>query len=187
MGNIETQKLEQVNLCFFRLVGVGNKRRKVDKEDIQAPEPADCGPGNHWTKTNPGLVGSNIPEDPQPPHLSPEDVAKLAACTSAYDYYRLFNTPQFLDTVVHESKRYAVQKGKDKSLPIVTKDNLRCFEALLLHSGIKTMFPCKTFTKEKQTSKHSYMKVFIYLLDLEMGIYYAKKMGKKAEWKFREK
>ena len=38
------------------------------------------------------------------------------------DYFKLFNPPDFKETIIYQSKLYAVKKGKEKHLSLVTVD-----------------------------------------------------------------
>ena len=71
-------------------------------------------------------------------HIDPVDEEKLNRCKTAYDFYKLFNTQEFLEQTMEQTKLSATQKGKEKLIPMVTEDNIRAFEAWLLHSGKKT-------------------------------------------------
>ena len=91
-----------------------------------------------WTKDDPGLVGSKIPvfydTDPKP-----EIEEKLASCQTAYDYYKLFSTDAWVDVIVYQSKLYAVQKGAEAKVNVLTHDTFRTFEGFLLHTGYHTV------------------------------------------------
>ena len=52
-----------------------------------------------WTKTDPGVVGSMIPEFVQRV-LSPDDEKTLEGLNSAYDFYKLIQTDEFAQEIV---------------------------------------------------------------------------------------
>lgn len=87
-----------------------------------------------WSAEDPNLVGSKIPAY-EKPELSVEDKEKLQSLHSAYDFYKVFSPDSYLNEVVHQSRLYAVQKGHTKQLSTLTRDKIRCTEAVLLHSG----------------------------------------------------
>ena len=88
----------------------------------------------NWENTDPGLVGSRVP-DYIKPVLDAEDQATFENLDSAYSYYRLFQPDNFVNEVIYQSRLYAVQKGYKKSLERIGKNIYRCTEAMLLLSG----------------------------------------------------
>jgi len=87
-----------------------------------------------WSSTDPGLLGTKTPEFVKPV-LSEDDTAALANISTAYEYYKLFQTDKWVDEIVYQSKLYAVQENIPQALEIMSRDTFRCVEALLLHSG----------------------------------------------------
>ena len=114
---------------------IGNK---LFRTETAADLPDAGGDQQPWTRTDPELVGSKIP-DFLKPVLSAEDqqlIDNLADGGSAYEYYKLFQPDSYIENVVYESKLYATQKNfSQKVIEVVTKDTYRCTEAFLLHSG----------------------------------------------------
>lgn len=87
-----------------------------------------------WSSTDPGLLGTKTPPFIKPV-LSEEDSADLENLSTAYDYYKLFQSDKWVDEIVYQSKLYAVQENIPQALDIMSKDTYRCVEAMLLHSG----------------------------------------------------
>ena len=75
-----------------------------------------------------------MPEFAQP-SLSEGDENLLRSCESAYDYYKLFQTDDFVIKVTLESLLYARQRGYDNLVQHSSDANLQCVEAVLLFSG----------------------------------------------------
>jgi hypothetical protein len=67
--------------------------------------------------------------------LSADDAAELDKLSTAYDYYKLFQSEKWVEEIVFQSKLYAVQENLPQALDIMSVDSYRCVEALLLHSG----------------------------------------------------
>lgn len=91
-----------------------------------------------WLRKDPELVGSKVPAYVQP-ELSPDDQEKLDSLSTAYDYYKLYQSDSFVNEIVHQSRLYAMQKDFKKQAEMVSRDTYRCLEALLLHSGYHTV------------------------------------------------
>ncbi len=87
-----------------------------------------------WSKTDPGLLGTKTPPFVKPV-LSADDAAELDKLSTAYDYYKLFQSEKWVEEIVFQSKLYAVQENLPQALDIMSVDSYRCVEALLLHSG----------------------------------------------------
>ena len=100
---------------------------------MEAGEAVAAGTGQ-WKRTDPGLVGSNIPPF-QKPVLSAQDQELFEGLSLAYDYYKLFQPDDFASEVLNQSRLYAMQKDFKKAGEMVNMDTYRCTEALLLHSG----------------------------------------------------
>ena len=75
-----------------------------------------------WTN-----VGSKIPTWEQV-DIPVENMVKFNACKSALDYYKLFSTDNWVNYVVEQSRLYAVQKGLELWLLVLTADNFRSLE-----------------------------------------------------------
>ena len=137
----------EVNIVSYTAgAGAGTRRtrRQVcidaggDKSDNDEIEEEEEDEEFEWTKDDPGLVGSKIPvfTDTDP---DPEIEEKLASCQTAYDYYKLFSTDAWVDLIVYQSKLYAVQKGAEAKVNVLTHDTFRTFEGFLLHTGYHTV------------------------------------------------
>lgn len=87
-----------------------------------------------WSNTDTGLLGTKTPQFIKPV-LSEVDEQALANISTAYDYYKLFQSDKWVEEIVYQSKLYAVQENIPLALEIMSKDTYRCVEALLLHSG----------------------------------------------------
>ena len=83
---------------------------------------------------DPDLVGTRIPAFVKP-ILSNEDQETLSSLSTAYDYYKLYQSDSFVNEAVHQSRLYAEQKGYRKQMEVLSRDSYRCMEAVLLHSG----------------------------------------------------
>jgi hypothetical protein len=77
-----------------------------------------------WSQEDPKLVGSKIPDFVQP-ELSQEEKEKLQGAKTAYDFYKIFSPDSWLNEIVHQSRLYAVQKGRIKQLNMLTRDKIR--------------------------------------------------------------
>jgi len=102
-----------------------------------------------WTPQDPGLVGVNTPEFIKPV-MSDENREKLEDLSTAYDYYKLFQSDAFANEVVFQSRLYAVHKGLECNLPHISRDTYRCMEAVLLHSGYHSVPRRKMLWELKQ-------------------------------------
>ena len=114
------------------------KRRKnkdVSSSDSSDDEDSDEDTTEHqWVKEDPGCVGSNIPPI-LPVDFSEEDKLKLEKLKTASDYYFLFQSDEWLSVIVNESRKYAISRGMESKLELINVSNLRCAEAVLLHTG----------------------------------------------------
>ncbi len=77
-----------------------------------------------WSQEDPNLVGSKIPDFVQP-ELSQAEKEMLKSANKAYDFYKIFSPDSWLNEIVHQSRLYAVQKGRIKQLKMLTRDTLR--------------------------------------------------------------
>jgi hypothetical protein len=77
-----------------------------------------------WSQEDPNLVGSQIPDFVQP-ELSQEDKETLHSANKAYNFYKIFSPDSWLNEIVHQSRLYAVQKGRIKQLNMLTRDTIR--------------------------------------------------------------
>ena len=103
------------------------------EEVVAAAGPAPVGPET-WQKDDPNLVGTRIPQY-QKPRDTLEYREKLEGAKTALDFYNLFQPAHFTNQVVYQSKLYAVSRGWDNKVEIITVDNMKCLEAFLLHTG----------------------------------------------------
>ena len=104
--------------------GLGGQRRGSEEVPVDSS----------WTKVDSGLVGSKIPAWEQV-NIPAENMVKFSACNTPLDFYKLFSTDDWINYVVEQSKLYAVQKGMEKKLSLLTPDTLRCLEGMFLHTG----------------------------------------------------
>jgi hypothetical protein len=133
------EKLEK--LCFFskrfwsnnltiktnrtkKRSGIGSKAPGMEARDTSSDDEDVPVHRQQWSKVNPYLVGSKIP-DYVKPELSEDDKAKLQGLHGAYDFYKVFSPDSWMNEVVNQSRLYAVQKGHTKQLPMLTKDKIR--------------------------------------------------------------
>ena len=110
----------------------GHKERNIadndsDEEHVQA-EASD-----KWTQKKSKKFGSKIPE--WKPVPEPEHISKLKEFDDAYDFYKLFQSDDFIQEIIFQSKLYAEQRNKVKHLDFITNGNIRCLEAIMLLSG----------------------------------------------------
>ena len=131
---------------------VGNRAVRLendsDTEDEDEQRPVRP-PRTQWTPQDPGLVGVNTPEFIKPV-MSDENREKLEDLSTAYDYYKLFQSDAFANEVVFQSRLYAVHKGLICNLPHISRDTYRCMEAVLLHSGYHSVPRRKMLWELKQ-------------------------------------
>jgi hypothetical protein len=106
-----------------------------------------------WVRKNPKLVGSNIPPFSKPDQ-TPDKAEILSKTSTAYDFYKLFQPLSFAEETVVQSKLYAVQKSNKKGEASMNIDNLRCTEAMLLHSGYHAV-PRKRMLWEMKKDCHN--------------------------------
>ncbi len=98
---------------------------------------------------NPYLVGSRIPEYVKP-ELSEDDKAKLLGLHGAYDFYKVFSPDSWMNEVVNQSRLYAVQKGHNKHLPMLTKRQNQVSEEIAKYVNLCFNFLCLHFRKKLQ-------------------------------------
>ena len=77
-----------------------------------------------WKKEDPGLLGSKVLPFVRPA-LSAGDRDILENCKTAYDFYKLFQSDEFVDLVVYQSKLYGEQKNLGKSMELVNSNTYR--------------------------------------------------------------
>jgi hypothetical protein len=77
-----------------------------------------------WSHNDPELVGSNIPPFIKPV-LSAKDSDHLENLSTAYDYYKLFQSDSFVNEVLYQSRLYAVQKGFQKPMELLNRNTDR--------------------------------------------------------------
>ena len=118
----------------------GDMTASEDEEDdgveevvVAAAGPAPVGPET-WQKDDPKLVGTRIPQY-QKPDETLQYTEKLEGAKTALDFYNLFQPKHFTNQVVYQSKLYAVSRGWDNKVDVITVDNMKCLEAFLLHTG----------------------------------------------------
>ena len=99
-------------------------RRLENDSDTEDEGPPARAPGGQWTKRDPGLIGTNTPVFIKP-IMSAENKDKLEGLSTAYEYYKLFQSDTFANEVVFQSRLYAVQKGFETLLPHVSRDTYR--------------------------------------------------------------
>lgn len=125
--------------------GIGprkNARVEADsdssEDEFEGAASAATGAGQ-WSRRDPGLVSSRVPTFVKPV-LSPEDSAKLENLSTAYDYYKLFQSDSFVNEVVYQSRLYAVQKGYQKSLELVSRDTYRYEKWFIMSNAALTLY-----------------------------------------------
>lgn len=112
-----------------------------DSESDEEEEPGQAGnrsrtsTGNQWSSKDPGLAGSKVPEFQRPVLGAAGDNDSFDEVLSAYDYYKLFQSDDFVEQIVYQSKLYGVQKDFPRAVEIFSLDKYRCTEAMLLQSG----------------------------------------------------
>ena len=129
-------------------VGLGKRKRRMGEDDTEEEEVPPVAAAarvqitknieRDWTTEDTGMVGSKVPKF-EKPGLSAADQEKIESCNTAFDYYKLFNTDSFLNNTIYQSRLYAVQKQKEKHMPNLNVNTLRCTEAMLLHSGYNSL------------------------------------------------
>lgn len=67
---------------------------------------------------------------PASPSQEKEEWVEQLEEASAFDYYRVFQPPNFVQEVVYQSKLYAVQKNKKMSLDTMNEDTYRYLPTL---------------------------------------------------------
>ncbi len=90
---------------------------------------------------NPNLVGTKIPAF-EKPELSEDDKMKLQGLQGAYDFYKVFSPDGWMNEVVNQSRLYAVQKGHNKHLPMLTKDKIRYREKIINGIQVRYFIEC---------------------------------------------
>ncbi len=103
---------------------IGEKAVRLEADSDSDEEQQAEAIGGRWSRTDPGLLGSNTPAFLKPV-LSAADSDKLADLNSAYDYYKLFQSDSFVTEIVYQSKLYAVQKGYEKCMDHISSDTYR--------------------------------------------------------------
>lgn len=93
------------------------------------------GNGNQWSNRDLGLAGSKVPTFQQPVLGGAGDSETFDDVVTAYDYYKLFQSDEFAEQIVYQSKLYGVQKNFPRAVEIFSLDKYRCTEAMLLQSG----------------------------------------------------
>ena len=104
--------------------GIGNKTVSPEAGDTSSDEEEVPVRPEQWSQEDPNLVVSKIPDFVQP-ELSQEDKETLQSAYKAYDFYKIFSPDSWLNEIVHQSRLYAVQKGRIKQLNMLTRDTIR--------------------------------------------------------------
>ncbi len=104
--------------------GIGNKTVSPEAGDTSSDEEEIPARPVQWSQEDPKLVGSKIPDFVQP-ELSQEDKETLQGAKTAYNFYKIFSPDSWLNEIVHQSRLYAVQKGRIKQLNMLTRDKIR--------------------------------------------------------------
>jgi hypothetical protein len=76
---------------------IGNKTSDSDEE------PQAEANGGQWSHKNPELLGCNVPDFIKPV-LPVADSERLGRLNSPYDYYKLFQSDNFVTEIVYQSK-----------------------------------------------------------------------------------
>ncbi len=77
-----------------------------------------------WSRRDPGKVGASIPPFNKPV-LSAADSARLDSLSTAYDFYKVFQSDGFADEILYQSRLYAVQKGHKTAMEQINLDTYR--------------------------------------------------------------
>ena len=120
-----------INHLPRRLLQAPAEIRDTFHEDND-PDPIPDKEEKTWTKQNPHKIGSNV-QEAVPNWLSQNDQDDVDSCSTAFDFYKLFQTDGFVQEILEQSKLYGQQRGYNVSK--INEDNFRCTEALLLYSG----------------------------------------------------
>ena len=98
----------------------------TQEEDTQEEESQEEEGELEWEEegTIPPTLCTNIPTY-SPPVWSPDQEMMLEDCKTALDWYELFSSRQWLDEVVEQSRLYAISRGRESQLPLITPDNIR--------------------------------------------------------------
>jgi hypothetical protein len=116
---IKTNRTKKRSGIGSKAPGMEARDTSSDDEDVPVQRQQQ-----QWSKVNPYLVGSKIPEYVKP-ELSEDDKAKLLGLHGVYDFYKVFSPDSWMNEVVNQSRLYDVQKGHNKHLPMLTKDKIR--------------------------------------------------------------
>ena len=121
--NSDDPGCEAIHLPRRLLNSEGQLSEQQEDEDFMDQDTQKWDQG--WTKEDTGLIGSKIPNFVKPT-LSDSDRVAVENAETAYDYYLLFSTPEWINSVLYNSKLYGQQRefGK-KNLDHVTLDTLR--------------------------------------------------------------
>jgi hypothetical protein len=102
----------------------GNRLETVSSDDEEDDVPVvNLG---QWSKTDSGLVGSKVP-----PYIKPlmdmeqEEWVEQLQDGSAFDYYRVFQSPSYVQNVIEQSKLYGTQTHQEKARESMTENTYR--------------------------------------------------------------
>jgi hypothetical protein len=104
--------------------GIGNKTVSPEAGNTSSDEEEFPVRPVQWSQEDPKLVGSKIPDFVHP-GLSQAEKETLQSAKKAYDFYKIFSPDSWLNDIVHQSRLYAVQKGRIKQLNMLTRDKIR--------------------------------------------------------------
>lgn len=106
---------------------IGNRATRLENDsdtEDEGPPVVVPQPRGQWTRQDPGLIGTNTPHFIKPV-ISAMDYSKLDDLSTAFDYYKLFQSDSFANEVIYQSRLYAVQKGFESCLPHISRDTYR--------------------------------------------------------------
>jgi hypothetical protein len=76
-----------------------------------------------WSKKNPRLVGSKIPDFER--RELPAEIVTAAKDYDAYEYYKLFQPDDYVEKILEQSLLYAGQKDLQKAAANISMDTYR--------------------------------------------------------------
>ena len=99
-----------------------------------------------WYKKDKENVGSKIPDFA--PNMNEFDSELVNNCCSPLEYYQLFQNEDFINSVVEESRRYAIKIGQESKIPHITAKNIYTSQAIMLLSGYNKLPNRKMYWEE---------------------------------------
>ena len=155
-GNAQKGKSTKKSNTVYVNIGDEEESEKESEDEIRVlpNNPLNKNPEYEriWFKKDRGQVGSNVPVfNPEENEFNSEIVQN---CESPMDYFLLFQQEQYLEEVLEETRRYAIQSGWELKLPLLTKSNLLCTMAVILLSGYNKL-PYRNMYWEESVDTYS--------------------------------